>query len=146
MKNMLVVAFAASVLALSGCASMDDGYGQSSGGYGSSQYSHGREVLPGMNAKETGALLGGVAGGALTQHSSGIVQAFGVIGGAVAGGLFGDSFDESARRAGRTDCHWRYAGTVDPNGTPHQSSGYYDCQGGNSTVGNRNYPPHAMPQ
>lgn len=141
-KALLVVL--ATVMGLSGCASMGGGYGSSSG-YNSSR-AQGREVLPGMNAKTTGAVLGGAAGAVLTQRASGPVQFLVVAGSAVAGALFGDQFDESARQAGRTNCTWRYAGTVDPSGTPHQSSGYYDCNGGNSTVGNRNYPPIARPQ
>ncbi|SRR3989339_237540 len=138
MKKLLSVALVALMVGMSGCASMDTS--------GRSSSSQGREVLFGMNAKETGALVGGVAGAAVTQNASGPVQALAIIGGAIGGGLFGDRFDESARRAGRTDCTWRYSGTVDPDGTPHQSSGHYDCKGGNSTVGNRNYPPRATPQ
>lgn len=138
MKKLLSVALVALTVGMFGCASMDSS--------GRSSSVQGREVLFGMNAKETGALVGGVAGAAVTQNASGPVQALAIIGGALGGGLFGDRFDESARRAGRTDCTWRYSGTVDPDGTPHQSSGYYDCRGGNSTVGNRNYPPRATPQ
>ena len=134
------------VAILSGCAS-SGGYSRYSGGsnYGS-RYSQGREVLPGMNARETGAVVGGVAGAALGQGFSGPVQALTIVGGMVAGGLFGDQYDEAARQAGRTNCTWRYFGSVDPSGIPHQSTGYYDCSGGNSTVGNRNYPPIARPQ
>ncbi|OGZ17458.1 MAG: hypothetical protein A2494_00295, partial [Candidatus Lloydbacteria bacterium RIFOXYC12_FULL_46_25] len=99
MKKLLSVALVALMVGMSGCASMDTS--------GRSSSSQGREVLFGMNAKETGALVGGVAGAAVTQNASGPVQALAIIGGAIGGGLFGDRFDESARRAGRTDCTWR---------------------------------------
>lgn len=143
MKKALVAVLAALVVMLGGCASYGDYGGQS--GY-SSRYSHGREVIPGMNARETGTLVGGVAGAAVGQSFSGPMQALAVVGGMVVGGLFGSGYDEAAQQVGRTNCTWRYSGSVDPSGQPHQSNGYYDCRGGNSTYGNRNYPSRAYPQ
>lgn len=145
MRSTFLVLFSTLALTLGGCASLDSGYSSSSGGY-NSRYSQGKEVLPGLNARDTGALVGGVAGAVVTQKASGPVQALAIIGGMVTGGLFGNQYDESARREGRTDCTWRYSGSVDPNGQPHQQTGGYECHGGNSTAGNRNYPPVARPQ
>lgn len=139
MKKALVVALV--TLVMSGCASYGD-YG------GGSRYSQGREVLPGMNAQGTGTLFGGLVG-AIVGDALGLngpQQALSILGGATAGAMFGNQYDEVARQTGRTNCTWRSSGSVDPSGMPQQSRGYYDCRGGNSAYGHRNYPPRAYSQ
>lgn len=139
MKKALVTAFAALVIVISGCASSDYR------GHSSPRY---QETLPGVSARGSGAIFGGIVG-AIISDALGLnsIQTAGVaVGGALLGAGIGGPYDEAARQAGRTNCRWRYSGYVDPSGRPHQQSGGYDCSGGNSTYGNRNYPPHAWPQ
>lgn len=48
---------------------------------------------------------------------------------------------ERTAAVGRTDCNWRHSGYADANGVQHVTNSTFDCNGGNSTYGNRNVPP-----
>ena len=140
MKKALMVVLV-TFIGLTGCASYGD-YG------GSSRYSRGQETLPGMNAQETYAIGGGILGWNIGDALglSGPQQAGTILLGTVFGSGIGGERDQFVRQVGRTNCTWRSSGYVDSSGMPQQSKGYYDCRGGNSTYGNRNYPPRAYPQ
>ena len=137
------------ITVLSGCATFDGGYDgggrQYSRTYNSSQYARNNGVL-GMSGSDTGAIGGGLVGAVIGQKFGGIGQAVTTFGGMVLGSLVGKQYDTAAAARGYTNCNWRYSGSVDPSGQPHQQNGAYDCNGGNSTVGNHNYPPFATPQ
>lgn len=133
---------------LTGCAVVPEysGSARSGGGYG-------HQVLPGMNARTTGTIGGGVVGSVLFPQYPIVGAVLGGIGGAIIGGQFDDQANyrynyerQQAEAIGRTNCIANYSGTVSPSGVPTANTSPYHCSFSNSVPGNYNTPPPARRQ
>lgn len=102
----------------------------------------------GLSGSDTGSIGGGIVGAVIGDALGlrGSAQALSVFFGMIGGNAIGSRRDAEAAEIGYTNCGWDSSGYIDPNGVPHQRAGGYGCSGGNSTYGNRNYPPLAEPQ
>ncbi len=133
---------------LTGCAVVPEYSGSArSGGFS------GQQVLPGMNARTTGAIGGAAVGSLLFSQHPVVGAIIGGIGGSIIGGPFDDRanqhyqyMQQQSEAMGRTNCTASYTGTVSPSGVPTANTSPYSCSFSNSVPGNYNTPPPARRQ
>ncbi|GEM_PF-5156054 len=124
MKKYLVLVVL-SIVFLGGCATTP----QYTNIGGSSGYN--RQNSSVINGRNTGAVLGGVAGAAaasMTKTTPAVGLLMTVVG-AVTGGFFGNQYDERAAAVGTTDCGY----SAQKSGTDRNGN-YYQTAGSHKTV------------